>query len=367
MNRLFLFNPENDIALGNNLRQFTPPRQAALLHRAGAAIPFWLGDKDDRFIVGKDDMPPTLQWIDRLGIEGPRPIVNVDRDCELSPTPWGWSRDAVSQFRKAGMPENCLDGVLGKIDVYRELSHRRSSLKLLQLLQAQGMDVPDSMPIEASSLGVVENYINDNGNVYLKSPWSSSGRGVFPADASSWGRLSPALNGIIRTQGSVMVERALDKVCDFAMLFLMDNGKARFYGLSLFVNSTAVNYGGNFVGSDSDIKQWLAKYCPIKQIEELQSTLGQCLEQLTGGNYDGPLGVDMLLYRDENDEIRIDPAVELNLRYTMGFVARGVYNHLHKTGWMRMTPGKSGPQDALRLIPENPHFSLCFEESGENE
>lgn len=371
MKRLWLFNPENDIALGRNLAQFTPPRQAALLHRAGAAVAFWLGDVGDWFLVGKEEVASTAQWIDSLGIDGPEPVISAAAcESDVVPTPWGWSRDAVRQFVRAGVPEMTLKDRQEGMEKHRLLSHRRTSLKLLQLLDEAGDNIPSPLPIEAATFSKIENYVGRCGRAYLKSPWSSSGRGVFPADAASLGHLSPTINGIIRAQGSVMVEPALDKIADFAMLFFMKNGQARFYGLSFFENSTAVNYGGNLVSSDEEILNRLSQYIPKERIESLKVMLADCLEKLLGNDYEGPLGVDILLYREQlpdgSTQVRIDPAVELNLRYTMGFVARGVFNRLHKTGWMRMTPKAANPatkksESTLSLLPDNPFFSLTFE------
>ena len=52
--------------------------------------------------------------------------------------------------------------------------------------------------------------------------------------------------GIIRRQGSVMLETRLPKERDFAMLFHSDGkGNVTYRGLSLFFNGAANSYGGN--------------------------------------------------------------------------------------------------------------------------
>jgi hypothetical protein len=37
--------------------------------------------------------------------------------------------------------------------------------------------------------------------------------------------------------------------------------------------------------------------------------------------YEGVFGVDLLIYTDENNKIRINPCLEINVRHTMGFLA----------------------------------------------
>lgn len=70
MDTLWIFNPENDIALGNNLRRFTPPRNAMLLRERGAMLPAWIaGDGDIIFTSNSADakwlrdMAPILKKI----------------------------------------------------------------------------------------------------------------------------------------------------------------------------------------------------------------------------------------------------------------------------------------------------------------
>ena len=56
---------------------------------------------------------------------------------------------------------------------------------------------------------------------------------------------------------------------------------------------------------------------------DLDPVIGQVLmaiDDLIAPHYDGYLGIDMMLYWDENGKIAINPCVELNLRMTMGMV-----------------------------------------------
>jgi hypothetical protein len=46
-----------------------------------------------------------------------------------------------------------------------------------------------------------------------------------------------------------------------------------------------------------------------------------------GGRYTGFVGVDMFLYRGGEGRVMINPAVEINLRMTMGLIARNIFDH----------------------------------------
>lgn len=373
MNRCFLFNPENDIALGMNLERFTPPRQAALLHQACAAVPFWLGEEGDCFLTDPRSLEATERWLGQLGIPGPSPVASIDGKSPLVPTPWGWSRNAALQFREYGMAESCLSPFTTNPDVHRTLSHRRTGLRLLELLVADGFPLMFPLPLEADSITAVTDAVKSFGTAYVKSPWSSSGRGVFPVDMSRLPASQQRIEGIIRSQGSVMVEKSLCKILDFAMLFSMADDKAMFEGFSLFVNSTATNYGGNLVASDDDIVSQIGKYAEAEAIYSIRERIEGLLPALLDRNYIGPLGIDMMLFRGTDGEVYVNPCVELNLRYTMGFVARGVYHKLGLTGWMRMQH-KAAPESgaavidsvygeegkAISLVPRNPWFDFTF-------
>lgn len=361
MHRLFLFNPENDIALACNVRQFTPPMQPALLHRAGAALPFWLGDADDWMLVPEDCLTKVEHWIDSIGFEGPRPMTSAS-GLEISAlAPWGWSLDACRQFRQAGVCEGLIDFYENNVGDYRNYSHRRNTIKLLGLLQEKGYDVPDVPTVEATDIDRILDFVSVNGAAFIKAPWSSTGRGVFPVCRGTLQASAERIKGIIRRQGSVLVEPALDKVLDFAMLFL--DGGRQFAGFSLFFNATTTSYGGNFVASDETILSVLDRYI----LPSYAKSLGRCLTELLPSLfplYHGPVGVDMLIYRSTNGTYRIDPCVEINLRFTMGFVARGVYVKIGRSGTMTVSSASSsnnGGASALHLAPAGAQFNFLFD------
>ena len=66
------------------------------------------------------------------------------------------------------------------------------------------------------------------------------------------------------------------------------------------------------------------------------------IDDLIAPHYDGPVGIDMMLYWDENGRIALNPCVEVNLRMTMGMVtaAMGSRHDLH--GNFSIVAGKSG-------------------------
>lgn len=227
--------------------------------------------------------------------------------------PWGWSADAVRQLREAGaqvLPDDAVERL-------RQLSHRRISREVMERLRA-GLTFPlPPSPVECRSLAEVGQELRRHSRIYVKQPWSGSGRGVVAIDALT-PRTSAQITGMIARQGCVMTEKALDGVADFAMLFHAADGRVRWEGYSLFYNAHAHAYGGNILLPDSEIERRLVGAGASSQhFGAIVEALERVLTELVAPYYTGWLGVDMLLCGDGV----IAPCIEVNLRMTMGVVA----------------------------------------------
>lgn len=311
--KLHYFNPENDIALGLPAGQrLTMSPMVSALHDSGALLPMWYGGDGDRVLV---DGCFDREFVDRRARDfglNVRPVAKSDlRD--VVGAPWGWSYDSACKLAAAGaqVPARSV------IDQIRMLSHRRTSLKILELLKNKvGFSLP-SLPVEVYDTACIPNMLDNWGHVYVKQPWSSSGRGVFRVEKwtdSVEGRVS----GMIRRQGSVMVEAEFPKKGDFAMLFSSESGVAKFAGYSLFFNEIRNSYGGNLLAPDDVIEHRLVSMgASSRELAELKNALSEILTELVSPVYDGYMGIDMMVGRDGS----IAPCVELNLRMTMGVVA----------------------------------------------
>ena len=114
-----------------------------------------------------------------------------------------------------------------------------------------------------------------------------------------------------------MVERALDKVADFAALFHSDGVRVSFRGLSMFTTEARGMYSGNVVAPQSYIESRLSGMIDFDSLMEIISREEEILTELTATAYKGWMGVDMMVYNDGGRR-RVMPCVELNLRMTMG-------------------------------------------------
>lgn len=336
--KVHLFNPENDLALGIDCLNYTPSPHARALRDAGELFPAWWAAKEDYVVA------PHADDSDREWLRANLGIVTADNfsgeDCVAEP--WGWSRNAAHRLRLAGVGERCLpdDDLL---TLYRNLSHRRTAVELLSAVGYDG-----EMPLVTDDTDAALAAIARHGDGFVKSPWSGSGRGVFNSSGLSAAPLRRRIEGIIHRQGSVIVEKPLDKVMDLAALYVAERSDVKFHGLSIFEAEARGMYAGNIVAPQEYLREQICAQVSESVLSHTIESVRVGLLKVLAGRYSGPVGVDMMIYR-ESGELRLMPCIEVNLRRTMGFVAMDIAMRLdiknpRRLAWHRgMLPSGATP------------------------
>lgn len=318
MRRALLFNPENDLALAADTLRYTPPPAAAALSRAGALLPLWWSGPDDVIMAPESDAAAAAGLCSRYGLDG-KTGVTEDFSSAGVCCPWGWSRHTRWRYESAGVRREALPSDEW-LEHHRLLSHRRVSVSI-----SSEIGIPeDLLPVEAFSrqdaLGAISRF---DGQAFVKLPWSSSGRGVFDVRRLDSSTLTRYIDGFIRRQGSIMVERARRKAKDFAMLFRCSGGTAAFVAMSGFHTDAAGRYLGNLIASDETIIGRLGE-----DPRAWADPLARALTSVIAPYYDGWVGIDMMTEENPSGGLEIVPCVEANVRMTMGVVARFIYDRL---------------------------------------
>lgn len=313
MGDLHFFNPGNDLALASGQRYYTPPAAAVAMEHAGIWLPLLLGRKGDFVLTdGMRDMPEDLRKWDH----GMQPWQGEEIEALR---PWGWSPWAMEQFARAFRKKGARwhGHFDSDVDLQRvaSLSHRRTSIALHHALST------DLTPVEAFTTDEVKATLRRWGRVVGKSPLSGSGRGVFHGSMHSADAFMRRCATSIARQGSVMIERELDRIAEFAMLFEMrrDNSIS-FLGYSLF-ETAGDTYTANLLLPDDEIRRRLSDLCPGENFGELERRMEAAMRHIVGAiPYDGFFGVDMMIY-DNDGTPAVDTCIEVNMRTTMGVVA----------------------------------------------
>ena len=314
MKKLYLFNPENDMALASGSPYYMAPASAKKMANDLAVLPAWYADAGSDVLVGDSRQ---VDWL-RKGCGLPLPVTGVltvsEEHREI--VPWGWS---PALKHRLGM--DTMRGV--DVETLRGLSSRMTAVNLLPKLRIEGTIGESSW---LTSLENVSAFSLKHGRVLLKAPWSGSGKGIQPLCGLPDNNLQGWIRRIIATQGGVVGEPFYEKVKDFAMEFKVEGQEVAFAGYSLFETDARGIYKENFLASDAMIEEMLSEYASREVLHAIRKSLLQELSLLLGGDYQGYLGVDMMIVRSEEGKYLIHPCVEVNLRMNMGVVSRLLFD-----------------------------------------
>ena len=368
--KLHIFNPEHDLALASNLRQFTAPHAGRQLRSDLSFIPALWADEGDLVLV--DDIDNARDKVRHLGgdlVDKVEFITKVQLAHFIktefldSVHPWGWDLSLKGELEHIGIPEIALpcEAILNKV---RALSSRQWAAEHLQ----SGVRF-------VQSVAEVKSLVREWGKAVIKAPWSSSGRGVrfVSADEFREGSGYPSferwVGNIIYRQGGVTVEPYYNKVMDFGMEFEMVDGKVLYRGLSLF--DTIKNaYSGNVLCPEDKKVEMMARYVSPERLLQIRQHVIDVMEPALKGIYSGPFGVDMMIYAKEQnlpasdgassdvqDDFGVNECIEVNLRRTMGHVAIDLADYLQKSFSelnQLMRVEFDGNRYHLRVLPGQP-------------
>lgn len=283
---LCIFNPEHDLCLANGDRHYLPPASALELASRDAGL--------------MQELYPGATCTS---------VYDLDSyDEKVFPfdavRAWGWNAVVRHELCKRGVPESILP-TSDTVDAIRRLQHRSSYLALQSDCRAvESVSELDSILVKGSG------YV-------LKAPWSGAGRGL------RWitGKLTELdiawMNKTIKNQRCIIVEPLRDVVGNVALEYRIEakeNGRdcgVDFIGYSYFITERGV-YRNNVMWTDEEIEAHFS----MTELQETKSCVEKWLENNVVGEYVGPLGVDLLICRDNSVHVS-----ELNFRHTMGMVA----------------------------------------------
>lgn len=336
MATLHVFNPEHDIALASDLANFTAPHAGRQLRADLGFLPALWAEEGDVVLVDNVDYAEK-EWknvcrriVRHVGLpvrtrrtasplvtysSSPKDILESTPKDEITLSVWGWDKALKAFLKRKGVPETLLPSDAW-LDHVRQLSHRRVAGALLAQLQT---DYTIGESFECTEESEVEALLAQYGQVVMKAPWSSSGRGLrfLSAERTPFQMQAAWFRHVVDRQGSVMVEPYYNKVKDFGMEFSVDaEGCIHYKGLSLFHTRNGA-YIGNILATESTKREMLSRYIPTEWLDAIQQKIHNGFKL---NDYQGPFGVDMMIVANDMG-FMLHPCVEINMRRTMGHVA----------------------------------------------
>lgn len=281
--------------------------------------------------------------------------------------PWGWS-PAAHKFLEPLKP-NCSEEFLkspvsGWKPEHRDLYSKKNALETLTKILT---NFPDEhfmpawqKPVSCTTKNDFETQIRKWGEIMVKAPWSSSGRGLQPVKndiihPKVWEKLL----GIVKEQGYAIVEPFHKKALDLAFLFELKNKKVNFVGTSIFFTDKKGRYLGNYLnGLPKTANKTVVDF--QKNIQEtIISSLILVIEKSKLATfYEGFFGVDTLIYFTKNNKLKINPCLEINVRQSMGLLSLHLEKLIlpGKKGVFRIfyQPGVSFPQFKNEMVKKHP-------------
>jgi hypothetical protein len=335
---IYLFNPTCEYAVANGQSSWQPNRLLQKMEEDLGTLPLFFARPNDVVLVKKVPPPEFLATLKKLNIAPPRflHLNEVAKNPEFVSrpknrlVPWGWSPAAhrlLEPLKPSCSEEFQRSPVANWKPEYREIYSKKFALqilkKLLPELPADKVLPPRLISEVCFTKPEIEKCINRWGKIMVKAPWSSSGRGLqkvtkTPVVEKVWEKLL----GIINDQGYAIVEPFLEKVLDLAFEFELKNGKATYLGISRFLTDEKGRYQGNLLNG------WLPEINP--EIMAFSETLPEMIIKplvksiegsLLANYYEGIFGVDMLIFRDETGNLRVNPCLEINVKQTMGWLS----------------------------------------------
>ena len=291
--QIYIFNPEHDLCIANGDENFVPPRSA-------------LGFAKENIDLSEHLKRPNKQRRDII--------------------PWGWNHSLKKRLINEGTDPATLPSEEELLFI-RTHSRREFALDVHSRLSCEDSQVIGSdYRIVATSISEIEAFISANESAVLKSPLSGSGKGIrFVKE-----RLSESDEGWCRRtfekQGSVVVERRFEIIKECAMLFECHNEGIDFIGYSLFESRNGA-YSRNILTSNEDIEDMIAGYISRDTLTAIREGLTSILADTLVGHYEGFLGVDQMICQTTSPVFV--PVSEINLRMTMGLIARNKYDQGH--------------------------------------
>ena len=294
---IYIFNPEHDLCVANGDENFVPPRSA-------------VGFAKENIDLSQHLRRPNKQR---------RQII-----------PWGWNHFLRKRLIKEGIDPASLPSE-EELQFIRTHSRREFALDVhSRLSYVDAQVIGKDYRIVATSLSETEAFISANGSAVLKAPLSGSGKGIrFVREGLSesdegWCRKT------IEKQGSVIVERRFGIIKECAMLFECHHEGIDFIGYSLFESRNGA-YIRNILASNEEIEDIITGYISRDTLIAVRKGLTSILADTLVGHYEGFLGVDQMICQAASP-IFI-PVSEINLRMTMGLIARNQYDHFQSYRW----------------------------------
>ena len=359
---IYYFNPTCELAVANGSPNFMASAKLRRFEDELSILPGVLAQPNDLVIV---DRQPPQQFKDQLESAGFAPplfrtMENLLSDPSCIPDeigflfPWGWSPSAhklLLPFKSSCSSDFRNSPVSEWREIHHELYSRKTSLAILHRIimtqHANNLLSDSDLPELCISHEQIITLQKRWGKVVVKSPWSASGRGLQVLRPNEYNQTNrQVISGIFKQQGYVVVGPWHHKVLDLSFqYFSFGNGSIEYKGLTSFSTDHAGRYAGNYIQEfPHDLPPEIDEFLKIN-IQEIQTEIQEVLIKSDySTEYFGWFGVDGMIFRSAEGDLKFQPCLEINCRFTMGAIALKLRDQLaeYSIGEFRIMHGIEG-------------------------
>ncbi len=176
---MYIFNPENDLALANFSPHFTAPASALKMRADLVMLPIWYAT-DGALVVAEGELNSELlgQLKELLPINTSLISIAEIAECpHFQMKPWGWNPSLRKELIQAGLNEHLLPS-LKDIELLRNYSSRQNAVKLLKELREQNPSFCGESFYYTNIDELLAYLCRAKGLQVLKMPYSGSGKGI---------------------------------------------------------------------------------------------------------------------------------------------------------------------------------------------
>lgn len=317
------------MAIENGTNSYMPPDVLKTFENEISTIMAFLGTEKDYLLFNGESPDTFLNFWKKIGKQLPEFISSKQITTEVAnqiekTEPWGWSQLITKQHEGIVEKQQDIPFLTNKTD-YKQFFSRNTSLKLIHNLA--NLPLPNiasipKLPQRITSHEPIISLLNKNPTgIVLKTLWSSSGRGlIFIRHQTDYQQNKSRIDTLLKKHGALIAEPIYNKVQDASLQFIInDNNDYNFLGINYFNSDEQGRFQSEYIHIPESVKKELPK--ENNWIEDIARKLIISMQhEKIHRYYRGPIGVDVMFFRNTNNELKLYPLLEANLRYNMGLV-----------------------------------------------
>ncbi len=331
---LYVFNIGNEVALPYaNKASFTHSPLIQKMRQDLCLLPLWLSTEEEAHYTWMpkgaasdfDQLPlfpnsAKLVWEDEA----------IERHYGLPPLQielWGIEPTLNTFFKKQQklFPQGLALPISPNLEKLNQLFNRSLASQLLN----EWEEYQELKTLICTSIQELEKALEilaqKSSSFVVKIPYSSSGRGIFLFSFPLNEKKKKQVEQLLLAHSCISLEAFLDKIEDRAFEYKINEyQEVSFIGLSSFKTQN-FRYLYNLLASPQYLEEEMRSLIGAKTLEKIQERHIQFIQKHIAPYYQGVVGIDTLLYLNKEKKIEIHPAIEINTRKTMGYLAHCLF------------------------------------------